>query len=248
MKKCILMGNGPSLNKVNIDDLREVDTFSFNRAYIAYEEWDFYPTYFACIDGRTFRTIYEDFKKMVDSDIPIKKYFTAPCGEMLDDVNHKHKIVQTNYKNIDAIADSTLYFGQFRDLNFPPNFNGTCPLDNVSIWAAQFAYLIGYTHVGMVGVDCRYVPRPDVKNIGGGDCVFTSDNDPNHFRSDYFGEGAITTHHHLNNGVAGNDLGVWSKFKDSYIKQSEFKLFSCTENSRVNGIFKYMPLDEFLEL
>jgi len=170
-KKCIIMGNGPSLNNVNIDDLRGVDTFSFNRAYIAYKEWDFYPTYFACIDCRTFRTIYDDLKNLIDSDNPIKKYFTAPWGNMINGIEQKNKIVQTDYTNVNAIEDSSLCFGQYSDLSFPNLFKGTCPLDNVSIWAVQFAYLMGYTHVGMVGVDCRYVPRSDVRQIEGGGIV-----------------------------------------------------------------------------
>lgn len=47
VKGCFLLGCGPSLNYVEVQRLAEDDTITFNRAYIAWGERGFVPTYYA---------------------------------------------------------------------------------------------------------------------------------------------------------------------------------------------------------
>ena len=71
MKTLFVIGNGPSLNDIDIQKLRDKETASFNRAYIAYEDWGFYPTYYQIIDPTVFEDNKEDIKNLFDT--PIKK-------------------------------------------------------------------------------------------------------------------------------------------------------------------------------
>jgi len=47
----IIMGNGPSLRNINIDKLRDYDTFGINNAYSIYSKINFWPKYFLISDG-----------------------------------------------------------------------------------------------------------------------------------------------------------------------------------------------------
>jgi hypothetical protein len=47
---CVLMGSGPSLNRIDIPSLATVDTLAFNRSYLAWAEWGFAPTHYCCFD------------------------------------------------------------------------------------------------------------------------------------------------------------------------------------------------------
>ena len=49
-KRIFIIGNGPSLNDIDMTRLQNEYTFSFNRAYIAYKDWKFIPSFYSCID------------------------------------------------------------------------------------------------------------------------------------------------------------------------------------------------------
>jgi hypothetical protein len=102
---------------------------------------------------------------------------------------------------------------------------------------------MGYTDIGLVGVDARYVKREDVSVVDN-KTIFTSDNDPNHYHKGYHGEGHETSKIHLKD-VAGNDLNPY-KSVNIYSKKNNVKLISCTENSRINGFIPYIKLCDFL--
>ena len=58
--------------------LKDKDTFSMNRQYIAYEDWGFYPTYYAMIDHALLKAVFEAHVKpnMINNDkCSISKYF-----------------------------------------------------------------------------------------------------------------------------------------------------------------------------
>ena len=72
-----VIGSGPSLNAIDIKKLEGLHTISLNRQYIAYEDWGFWPKYYACIDIRLIHTIYESglLPMMLDPECEIERFF-----------------------------------------------------------------------------------------------------------------------------------------------------------------------------
>jgi hypothetical protein len=249
------MGNGPSLRDINMNLLKEVDTFSFNRAYISYkDEWGFNPTYYAVIDGNTIRTTVGDIRGLLtDKSNGIKNFFINNCKSEFN-FNGYDDSRLVEFKGFNGnLGDKTK--GQWLD-NVPSKVSNLALYTNVTTFAVQLAYMLGYDEVGMVGVDAKYIVRKDVKKVGvykdgpmkgKPKVVFTEDKDPNHYRSDYHGSNHQTSPDHLN-GVSGNDLGPWKSLKSVLNSKNDFKLVSCTKGSKLNGeFFDYVELEDFLK-
>ena len=199
MRKCVIMGNGPSLNKININDLKGVDTFSFNRAYLAYDEWDFCPTYYGFIDRDRISLCYDEIKEMLKKRPGIKMVLLpgAPGPGKLPAekvFSEEKRAVFVIHDNVQWIADPNM-FGAYTIDNMPRKFD-PCPfcMGSVCVSAIQFLYALGYTHVGMVGVDARYVQDKHLKR---------EERTSNHFRDDYI-PGDTCSNHDI-----GNDLHKW---------------------------------------
>ena len=79
-----IIGTGPSLNKIDIKKLKNHHTMSFNRAYIAFKDWGFDPTYYLSIDSNDLRSMYKDLNKVI-LESNVKAFFIADCS---DNANH----------------------------------------------------------------------------------------------------------------------------------------------------------------
>jgi len=249
-KSCVLIGNGPSLRNIDMSSLKNVDTLSFNRAYLSYgEDWGFNPTYYCVIDGNTIRTTTKDIIKMVETNKDTKGFFVNNCkGEF--DFSSVHDSRFSQIKGFGGKFNSKL----FNSNSVIPKEVRNIPLiTNVSSFGIQLLYSLGYENIGIIGCDAKYVKRDDVKTDGvytsgplkgKPKIVFTSDEDPNHYRSDYHGASHQTSSHHLK-GIDGNDLSYWNNIKQSLSKINNINVYSCTEGSRINGILPYKPFDEF---
>jgi hypothetical protein len=251
-KACILIGNGPSLRNIDMKSLADVDTISFNRAYLSYgEEWGFDPTYYCFIDGNGIRSSIDDLKVLMEKPSKTKRFFINNCKKEFD-----FSMVKT---------DRLTEFSKMPSGNFGPNmfniYGKEVPryidniklISNVCVFGVELLYTLGYDTIGIIGCDARYVKRDDVAVQGKHETgplkgkqkvVFTSDQDPNHYRNDYHGSNFETSATHLK-GVEGNDLGPWNLLKGIVNKLDNLKIFSCTENSRINGSYTYKPLEEF---
>ena len=64
-KTAFVIGTGPSLNTIDVKKLSDYDCVTFNRAYIAFDDWGFVPRYYLSIDGNDLRSIYKDINLLV---------------------------------------------------------------------------------------------------------------------------------------------------------------------------------------
>ena len=62
-KTAFVIGTGPSLRKIDMSKLKDKKTVTFNRAYIAFDDWGFDPTYYLSIDSNDLRSMYKDVNK-----------------------------------------------------------------------------------------------------------------------------------------------------------------------------------------
>jgi hypothetical protein len=50
-ERCDIIGNGPSVNKIDLSFLKDEIAFGMNRIYLGFEKYDFTPTYYASVSS-----------------------------------------------------------------------------------------------------------------------------------------------------------------------------------------------------
>ena len=157
---CLVIGNGPSLKNVPLDFLRFYPSFGSNRIWRIFQ-----PTYYCCTDPL-------DLAKNRDviNAMTCPKFVRA--GNDVD--GYQLEVVLDNHH------PAWLTFTY--DPAVPPIYDGC----TVTYIALQLAYYMGFTTVGLVGVDHRYTWKGDrfTQQVGDG-------NDPNHWAADYHLPGEI---------------------------------------------------------
>lgn len=176
-QRCFIVGNGPSLNKTDLRKLNTEYTFAVNGIFYKTEETGFKPTFY----------VVEDNAVMMDNQDAINEYDT------------EFKFFPINYKRFVKKADNTQFFRMntgFYEKQSPnfkvPRFSADSAErlfcgQSVTMINLQLAYYMGFTEVYLIGMDFDY-KIPD-SAIVDGDCIESTEDDPNHFHPDYFGKG-----------------------------------------------------------
>ena len=166
-KPLLIICNGPSTKKINWNWLREkqdagiIDTFAMNSSYKKYEELNFYPTYYSCLDDVTVNNHLYKIKKLADSQ-KIKKFFLLKTRE-IDDIFKNDK-----YKTCVKIINRTNAWSKLKIWNPGDEYNNftSCVLgnnyDNFTSWkntgtdTLQIALMLGYRNIYIIGADGNY--------------------------------------------------------------------------------------------
>ncbi|MCF8275171.1 MAG: DUF115 domain-containing protein [Flavobacteriales bacterium] len=172
-KRCFIIGNGPSLNKLDLKRLQNEYTFGTNAIYLNHDKMGFYPTYYAV----------EDHFVAEDRADEINKY------------KESLKFFPNYVKHCITPDEKTLFVNflvTYPKNDTPPSFSTNAAVTTyfggtVSYLCMQLAYFMGFTEVYLIGFDHSYV-IPESAKIEGANITSTED-DPNHFVPGYFGKG-----------------------------------------------------------
>lgn len=152
-KTAYLLGNGPSLHDLDIEEIMKEDTFWFNRGFKIEEKgFEFRPTYYFLWDAVG---IHESPEKIIDINAEIK--FLGP--EVYSTVEKIYPQSCTN-QNIISFTPSLPAPGFYmyennENFSYDPSifiYNG----GTVIMAALQFAFYMGYSQVLLGGVDFDY--------------------------------------------------------------------------------------------
>jgi hypothetical protein len=176
-QRCIIIGNGPSLNKIDLGRIQNEYTFGVNSLYYKTNENGFLPTFF----------VVEDSSVMKENIAEIKSY------------NAPYKFFPTIYKNLHGEKKNTFFFKMNRGFYEKSSPNFCVPRfstdfskvafcgQSVTYINLQLAYFMGFTEVYLVGMDFAYtIPESHTRK---GDVLLSDTDDPNHFHKNYFGKG-----------------------------------------------------------
>ena len=141
LKGCFLIGNGPSLNAVDVSVLRFYQTIAFNRAYIAFDQWGFVPDYYACFDSLVIADNFEEIKIMLAKSSATKFFFS--------DSARNYGIAPSPNVAFVTLHSSDLY---------TVGIDRISDLGNVAASSLQILAALGFERVVLVGVDGRYAP------------------------------------------------------------------------------------------
>ncbi len=223
-----LIGSGPSLKDCDLTKLKGCYTMSFNRSYIAFEDWGFEPTYFAGLDHVVNKDNKEEFKKLIKSS-KIKRFF-FPKDDTADKnfVSDKTSII---INTPDFPLDTTI------------DFNHILKTSNSGLFGLQIAIgLLGFKEVYLLGCDANYTEEVKGVEIVDSKYVSTEDSDNNHFRKDYYGKG--TTYNKPWSAV--HHLPAWKAFYENNIKDNNlgFKVYNCSKTGKLT----FFPFADFSEV
>lgn len=161
-ERCFVIGNGPSLNKMDLSYLKDEYTFGANRIYLLFEELGFTTTYFCSVNSH----VIEQFNADI-ADLPMPKFLS--------------------WKSHDTIqfTDDMMFLRPFYEESFQPTpINGLWEGATVTFISLQLAYYMGFEKVYLIGVDHNF------KDKGTPHKLVTSEGvDDNHFHPDYFHKG-----------------------------------------------------------
>ena len=175
-KRCFLIGNGPSLNKTDLDALSNEVTFAVNGFFLKAQDLDWTPTFYVVED----HLVAEDRVEWINAFKGPIKLFPAYLGYMFDR------------------ADDTIFYNHRPRKSYPDGYDFSLEADKITYTGCtvtfsmmQLAAYFGFEEIYLIGVDASYAIPQDAKegkDYGVGVLDMKSD-DPNHFDPNYFGKG-----------------------------------------------------------
>jgi hypothetical protein len=176
-KRAFVIGNGPSLKKMDLAPLAREYTFGSNRIYLAFGDLGFSTT-FLCASA---------------------KHIISQFGQEMADAGCHHVFMSHRYAQTSHLPTMvTTFLSRARPVfGDDPLFWGFHDAGTVTNTAIQLAYYFGFSEVILIGVDHHFVttgpvagkvlPKPSTD--GRPDTVVSEGDDPNHFTPNYFGPG-----------------------------------------------------------
>ena len=176
-KRCFIVGNGPSLNKIDLTKLKNEYSFAVNGIFYKTNEVGYKPTFY-----------------VVEDNAVIKDNI-----QIINNYDCDYRFFPSIYKPYIKNKKNTYFFNMNRAFYEPksyyyetPRFSKDCHNriyvgQSVTIDNLQLAFYLGFKTVYLIGMDFNY-DIPESANVDGHIIVSTED-DPNHFHPDYFGKG-----------------------------------------------------------
>lgn len=159
---CFIIGNGPSLNKMDLAPLRDHHTIGMNKIFLIFDRVDLNLSYHACANKLVIEQSAREFEQLsCPSFVAFKETDGAfPSGDNIFPIWTDAPPVQ------------------FATSLTRPLFEGW----TVTYVALQIAYAMGFRRVFLIGVDHNFQAqgKPNEKQVLQGD-------DVNHFAPNYFG-------------------------------------------------------------
>lgn len=163
-ERCFIIGNGPSLKKIDLSLLRGEATIGSNRIYLLFDQLGFSTTYYVAVN----RLVVEQCAHEIVS---------LPCT----------KFISRHSQDLIGFTETTMFLQSRYDHGprfFTDITEGVWEGATVTYVALQIAYYMGFRKVILIGVDHYYAakgkPHATVVSQGG---------DLDHFNPHYFGKG-----------------------------------------------------------
>jgi hypothetical protein len=167
-ERCFVIGNGPSLAKMDLAPLARERTFGMNRIYLLFDKMGFTPTYYTCIN----ELVLEQFHDEIDAlDLP--KFLNWNRRTLFPGAAGTTAFVRTAL----GLRSSDTFE---RDATRSLSSGGT-----VTMVALQLAYFMGFSEVILIGVDHNFVEKGTPNKTE----VRTAETDQSHFHPQYFPRG-----------------------------------------------------------
>lgn len=163
-ERCFVVGNGPSLNKIDISYLKDEITLGANRVFLGFEKWGFHFNYWACIDEVQIKQQHKNYNKNLPKGMI--KFVPEEFKQFFEGENYIPINMQYRYEPFPKFSSNMDVF-----------YEGW----TVTYMLLQMAYVMGCNPIYLVGVDYNFHIGKEEK-IGG---KWTDKDSKSHFISNY---------------------------------------------------------------
>jgi hypothetical protein len=186
-KRCFIMGNGPSLNKMNLNFLQDEFVWGSNRCYLLYNKINWRHSFYCAVDTRVVPDNAEEINSLISTQIETLFFFP----------------LRFRKQNIIRSAKNVCWYNEFDIPDLDRNekisicdvfthdaSERVASVTTVTIAALQLAVHLGFNPIYLIGCDTSY-KIPSTINYENDDpylLISTKDDDENHFDSTYFGK------------------------------------------------------------
>ena len=222
-QRCFVIGNGPSLNLMNLNLMKDDVVFCSNSFFLKFKDLEFKPSFITVED----HLVAEDNFKELDKLEGITKIFPIDLRHILANSMNTHWIELRRALN-NKTREKTFKFNIEKETFY---WGGTVLYMNL-----QLAAYMGFKNIYLIGVDLSYsIPKDaDIK----GSVITSNSDDPNHFNPTYFGKGKRW---HLPETDRMQE-SFTNAFKE--MKKSNINLYNAT----VGGNLKEIPRTKYESL
>jgi hypothetical protein len=220
-KKCIILCNGPSLNSVDFNRLRELNIFTIglNKINLMFDSNEFRPDIIACVNSFV---IDQNMDFYLQTEIPL---FLDYAG-----VKRTGRLGELSRKANAHLLHSANVVGQFSK-NITKNI---CQGYTVTYVAFQVAYFLGFTEIALVGCDHNFASKGATNST-----IQQKTTEENHFIPNYFAPGSFWQLPDL----LGSEFHY--QIAKEIFEQNRRNVFNCTTGGKLE-IFNRISLDQFI--
>ncbi|WP_200334452.1 glycosyltransferase [Thiocystis violacea] len=172
-ERCVLVANGPSLNRMDLSFLKREICIGMNKIYLGIKKFRFYPRYYVAVNLKVVNQAANEIKALT-----CRKFIGQGAAQDVLREDALTYLVRTHAYELDN--NGIKRPGFCRDIAREGMHEGW----TVTHAALQVAYYLGFTEVVIIGMDHRYEYSGNPNEA----CVLDGA-DPNHFSPDYFGGG-----------------------------------------------------------
>ncbi len=160
-ESCFIIGNGPSLNEMDLSGLKDCHTFGLNKIYLIFDRVDLNLSYHVAVNRLVIKQSIEAFRAL-------------NCPSFLS-YKAAFDLTKTGESKFFYLATEGPYTFQ-RDIASPMHEGHT-----VTFVAMQVAYYMGFKNIYLIGIDHNFFSE-DAPN----EQRFLKGDDPYHFDPRYF--------------------------------------------------------------
>lgn len=251
-RRCIVIGNGPSLRGLDLTGLPAIDTIGMNAAYRHWARIGWYPTHYACLDDELIDTHHLEIRRLIEDGLCQSAFLS---GHFL--THHPEAAKDGRYVFLDEFIPYWFerrgrQFG-LRDRSTEPAFQSSRMSKlTTGSHAVRYAIWRGYADIALIEIDLRYVERIPESVVGDGiklSIATTPDHNPNYFFDDY--QRAGDRFNVPNPEVHGGDLHLASfrALRDDLVAGgAPVRIVNANRSSELarSGIFPFEELDDFI--
>lgn len=161
--RCFILGNGPSLNKMDLSPLESELTFGLNRIYMMFEKLGFSTSYVVSVNDAVLRQCAPEIQAL-----RVPKFVSWRSRSFFD--------AQAQVIFLRSISE--------RRFSTDPAAWGVWEGATVTFVAMQLAFYMGFKEIILIGVDHNFSTKGPANQL-----VTSRGDDPNHFDPNYFGKG-----------------------------------------------------------
>lgn len=161
-KRCVIIGNGPSLQRMDLRPLKNEITFGLNRIYLMFDQLGFATTFLVSVNPHVIEQFGDELLSVTS-----QKFLSWHARQ---DVPRRRDVVflrTTRRQSFSKDPSAGLWEGA-----------------TVTFVALQLAFYFGFETVVLVGVDHSFTTKGPANQL-----VTSAGEDRDHFHPDYFGPG-----------------------------------------------------------